>query len=174
VLVTSSDTAATLGLTKRACLSGYGERSNFEGAEPLADITRTGFATAGPQALSAAGLTPREIASFHPYDDFTIAVMLQLEQIGFCEPGRGGAFITETDLSYTGTLPLNTGGGQLSAGQIGLGSGGTNLVEAVRQLFGEGGARQVADTRNALVTGIGVIPYARNWTTSAALVLENV
>jgi acetyl-CoA acetyltransferase len=174
VLVTAAETARDLGLTKRARLSGYGERSNFEGSEPLADATSTGFAIAGPQALRAAGITPREIASFHPYDDFTIAVMLQLEQIGFCEPGGGGAFITDTDLSYAGTLPLNTGGGQISAGQIGLGSGGTNLVEAVRQLFGEGGARQVADTRNALVTGIGVIPYARNWTTSAALVLENV
>jgi acetyl-CoA acetyltransferase len=172
VLVTSAENAIALGLKKRARLSGYGEITNFEGAEPLAGITRTGFATAGPQALRGAGITPRDVASFHPYDDFTIAVMLQLEQIGFCEAGGGGKFIIDTDLSHTGRLPLNTGGGQISAGQIGLGSGGTNLVEAVRQLFGEGGARQVADTRNALVTGIGVIPYARNWSTSAALVLE--
>ena len=174
VLVTSTERAGALGLTRRARISGYGERSNFQGAEPLADATETGFATAGPQALGEAALTPRDIASFHPYDDFTIAVMLQLEQIGFCERGGGARFINDTDLSFQGTLPTNTGGGQISAGQIGLGSGGTNLVEAVRQLFGEGGPRQIADRRNALVTGIGVIPYARNWTTSAALVLEAV
>jgi hypothetical protein len=53
-----------------------------------------------------------------------------------------------------------------------LASGGLNLAEAVRQMFGEGGARQVANPRNALVTGIGVIPYARNWGTSAAMILE--
>jgi acetyl-CoA acetyltransferase len=174
VLVTSAERAATLGLKRGARIAGYGERSNYQGAEPLADITETGFATAGPAALTEASLTPREIASFHPYDDFTIAVMLQLEQIGFCERGGGARFINDTDLSINGSLPTNTGGGQISAGQIGLGSGGTNLVEAVRQLFGDGGARQIADTRNALVTGIGVIPYGRNWTTSAALVLEKI
>ena len=49
---------------------------------------------------------------------------------------------------------------------------GLNLAEAVRQMFGEGGGRQVANPNNALVTGIGVIPYARNWGTSAAMILE--
>jgi acetyl-CoA acetyltransferase len=69
---------------------------------------------------------------FHPYDDFTIAVLLKLEQIGFCGRGEGSRFVLDTDLSYKGTLPLNTGGGQISAGQPGLASGGLNLVEAVR------------------------------------------
>ena len=101
-----------------------------------------------------------------------MAVLLQFEHLGFCERGRGCDFILETDLSYRGTLPLNTGGGQISAGQPRLAGGGVNLVEAVRQLFGEGGERQVADRRNALVTGIGGIPYARNWATSAVLILE--
>ena len=77
-----------------------------------------------------------------------------------------------TDLSYKGDLPLNTGGGQISAGQPGLAGGGLNLVEAIRQLFGEGEARQVDNPKNALVTGIGVIPYGRNWGTSAAMILE--
>jgi acetyl-CoA acetyltransferase len=171
-LVASVEVAEKLGLRKRVTIRGYAECNNFAGANLLADVLETGFAVAGPQALREAGLTPGEIRTFHPYDDFTIAVMLQLEQIGFCEIGQGARFVEATDLSFRGTLPLNTGGGQISAGQIGLGSGGTNLVEAVRQLSGEGGARQVADARNALVTGIGVIPYARNWSTSAALVLE--
>jgi acetyl-CoA acetyltransferase len=109
---------------------------------------------------------------FQPYDDFTIAVQMQLEQLGFCERGQGADFILGTDLTHEGTLPLNTGGGQISAGQPGLAGGALNLVEAVRQLSGEGGARQVRDARNALVTGIGVIPYGRNWSTSAAMILE--
>jgi acetyl-CoA acetyltransferase len=96
----------------------------------------------------------------------------QLEQLGFCPVGTGGQFILDTDLAFSGTLPLNTGGGQISAGQPGLAGGALNLVEGVRQLFGEGGARQVADPRNALITGIGVIPYGRNWATSAAMILE--
>lgn len=112
------------------------------------------------------------IDMFQPYDDFTIAVLMQFEAFGFCGKGEGSAFTLRTDLSHTGELPLNTGGGQISAGQPGLASGGLNLAEAVRQLFGEGGARQVADARNALVTGIGVIPYAKNWGTSSAMILE--
>ena len=109
---------------------------------------------------------------FQPYDDFTIAVMMKFEAFGFCKRGEGSDFTLRTDLSHTGELPLNTGGGQISAGQPGLASGGLNLAEAVRQMFGEGGARQVADPRNALITGIGVIPYARNWGTSSAMILE--
>ena len=79
------------------------------------------------------------------------------------------AFVRDTDLSYEGTLPMNTGGGQISAGQAASSSG--NLIEAVRQLMGEGGPRQVKDTTNALVTGIGWINYGRNWGSSAALAL---
>jgi len=107
-----------------------------------------------------------------PYDDFLIAIVLQLEALGFCRPGEGGRFVLETDLSYRGALPINTGGGQISCGQAGLAGGGLNFVEAVRQLRGEGGARQVANPRNAMVTGIGSIPYIRNWSMSAVMVLE--
>ena len=81
---------------------------------------------------------------------------------------------TSTDrilTTHTGSLPLNTGGGQISAGQAGLAGGGTNLIEAVRQLFGEGDKRQVKNTRNALVTGIGGIPYGRNWMSSVVMIL---
>ena len=119
-----------------------------------------------------AGLTPGEIRMFDPYDDFTIAVLMQLEDFGFCAKGEGSDYVLRTDLSYKGELPLNTSGGQLSAGQPGLAGGGLNLTEAVRQMFGEGGARQVPDPRNALITGIGVIPYGRNWSVSSAMILE--
>lgn len=138
----------------------------------MAEIVETGFLDVGPRAFAKAGLTPKDIAMIQPYDDFLIAVMIQMEQLGFCERGRGADFILNTDMTHRGKLPLNTGGGQISAGQPGLAGGGLNLVEAVRQLFGEGGERQVADNRNAIVTGIGGIPYGRNWATSAVLILE--
>jgi acetyl-CoA acetyltransferase len=134
-------------------------------------VTETGHAVAGAKAFAMAGLTPRDVASFHPYDDFLFAVLLQFEMLGFCKRGQASDFILDTDLSFSGALPLNTSGGQISAGQAGLAAGGTNLVEAIRQLFGEAGARQVRSRSNAVVTGIGGIPYGRNWWTSVVMVL---
>lgn len=159
------------GYSRFVVPTGYGERTNFQIARNDADITETGHRAAGAKAFADAGIGPRDVASFHPYDDFLIAMMLNLEMLGFCKPGQGAAFIHETDFRFDGDLPLNTSGGQISAGQAGLAGGGTNLVEAVRQLFGEAGERQVANTANALVTGIGWIPYGRNWGSSVALVL---
>ena len=168
-----TDRARELGFENRVYPLAYSEITNFAGAEQTPDITETGFSVAGPDALGKAGMTPGEISMFHPYDDFLIAVMLKLEQIGFCERGQGSRFLRDTDISPTGTLPINTGGGQIGCGQPGLAGGGVNLVEAVRQLMGEAGERQVPDPANALVTGIGVIPYGRNWGTSNAMVLVN-
>jgi acetyl-CoA acetyltransferase len=172
LVVTSREEAKRRGWSKLAAPVAYAEITNFNGRDPLADITETGFGQLAPRLFAQANLKPADIRMFQPYDDFTIAVQMQLEQLGFCERGAGARFILDTDLSFTGKLPLNTGGGQISAGQPGLAGGALNLVEAVRQLFGEGGQRQVPDPRNALVTGIGVIPYGRNWSTSAAMILE--
>jgi len=172
LVVTSTTRAQELGARKRVHPIGYGERINHLETEQCPDITAIGHSVAGARALKAAGLTPTQIQSFHPYDDFLIAIVLQLEQLGFCEIGRGCRFVMEHDLSYRGDLPLNTGGGQISAGQAGLAGGAHNLVEAVRQLFGEAGARQVNRRDNAMVTGIGWIPYGRNWASSTVLILE--
>jgi acetyl-CoA acetyltransferase len=172
VLVTSADTARRLGIKKIVRVAGYAEVSNHDGANTCPDVIESGFSRVAPAVFSRAGLKPADIRMFHPYDDFTIAVLMQLEEFGFCERGAGSDYILATDLSWTGDLPLNTGGGQMSAGQPGLAGGGVMLVEAIRQMFGEGGPRQVADPRNALVTGLGVIPFARNWATSAAMILE--
>jgi len=171
-LVTTEKNAERLGLDKVVYPVAYGEVTNFKGNESTPDITQSGFTKIGPAVLEKAGLRPSDIRMFQPYDDFTIAVMMKFEAFGFCGKGEGSAYTMRTDLSHTGELPLNTGGGQISAGQPGLASGGLNLAEAVRQMFKEGGTRQVADPRNALVTGIGVIPYARNWGTSSAMILE--
>ena len=173
VLVMSRTEAARRGFSRIAVPLGYGERTNYRGGESTVDVTETGHLVAGKKAFAQAGRVPTEMGSFHPYDDFIIAIMLQLEMLGFCPQGQGAAFIHAHEFGIHGDLPLNTGGGQISAGQVGLAGGGTNLVEAVRQLFGEAGARQVKDRRNALVTGIGGIPYARNWMTSAAMILTS-
>jgi acetyl-CoA acetyltransferase len=151
---------------------GYGEITNFGGTDPLTYITVSVFSVAGPKALKQAGMTPKDVRMIQPYDDFLIALMIVFEDTGFCPKGKAAQFIHETDLTWKGKLPLNTSGGQISAGQAGLAGGGTNLVEAVRQLFGEAGERQVSDPRNAMVTGIGVIPYGRNWNVSNVMILE--
>ncbi len=172
VLVTSTENAKKLGARKMIHPVGYGEITNFRGTEMLPDITVSGFTVAGPRALLQAGMSVKDVRMIMPYDDFLIAIVITLEDIGFCRKGEGCDFVLDTDLSYKGTLPLNTSGGQISAGQPGLAGGGLNLVEAVRQMFGEAGERQVSDPANAMVTGIGVIPYGRNWGVSNVLILE--
>ncbi|MVT63577.1 thiolase family protein [Bradyrhizobium pachyrhizi] len=171
VLVMSAVEATRRGL-KAVYPTGYAERTHYKVTEPMTEIIDSGFLEAGPRALKQAGLKASEIQSFHPYDDFIIAIMLQLEQIGFCQQGAGADFVLSRDMTFQGDLPLNTGGGQISAGQPGLAGGGLNLVEAVRQMFGDGGPRQIKRTQNAMVTGIGGIPYARNWCTSGVMILE--
>ena len=172
LLITSTERARAMGLEKPVYPVAYSEITNFEPDDPNPDVTETGFATVGPEVFAKAGMSPDDIDMFHPYDDFLIAMMLQMEQIGFCGRGEGADFILGTDMSPIGTLPLNTGGGQISAGQPGLGGGGVNLTEAIRQLMGEATGRQVEDAKNALVTGIGVIPYFRNWGSSNCMILE--
>jgi len=171
-LVTSTKIAREIGCKAPVHPIAYRERINFDPANEIDDITISGFTQAGPAALQDAGLGEGDIQSFHPYDDFYIAILLQLEQIGFCKTGQVAAFLREHDIGINGDLPINTGGGQISAGQPGLANGGVNLIEAVRQLRGEAGPRQLAKADNAMVTGIGVIQYARNWGCSNVMILE--
>jgi acetyl-CoA acetyltransferase len=171
-LVTSTKRARALGFDRLVHPVAYRELVNFDPRQEVKDITVTGFSWVGPMALADAGMKAADIQSFHPYDDFYIAVALQLEQIGFCGPGQAAAFLAERNIGIGGDLPINTGGGQISAGQPGLAGGGVNLIEALRQLRGEAGPRQLARAENAMVTGIGVIQYARNWGCSNVLILE--
>ena len=176
ILITTTERARTMGARHAVHPIAYEEMTNFNVRNPLPDVTESGFSVAGPRALEKAGMSAADIGMLHPYDDFLVAVMLQLEQIGFCGRGEGSDYLNATDISPNGRLPINTGGGQISCGQPGLAGGQLNLVEAVRQLYGEAGSRQVAkpvtDNGTAMVTGIGVIPYVRNWGTSAVLILE--
>ena len=169
LIVTSRKRAKEKGLDNSVIPIGYAERTNFKGGENLVDVTQKRSRDRRQEGAGAGRLAIKDVRSFHPYDDFLIAIVMQFEAFGFCKPGEGMPFVRDTICPINGTLPLNTGGGQISAGQAACSS--HNLIEAVRQLMGEGGKRQVKDTTNALVTGIGWINYGRNWGTSAALVL---
>ncbi|MES2169174.1 MAG: thiolase family protein [Actinomycetota bacterium] len=106
------------------------------------------------------------------YDDYPIAVLKQLEDLGFCESGDGGPFLERTDISLHGDLPINTGGGLLSGGQPRLGGGFIPVVEAVRQLRGEAGERQIPGAAVGLVSGIGLIDYVGNLVVTAGMILS--
>lgn len=88
------------------------------------------------------------------YDSFTITVLLTLEALGFCGLGEGGAFVSDQRTAPGGEVPMNTNGGGLSYAHPGM-YGIFLLIEAVRQLRGECGPRQVSGARNALVHGTG-------------------
>ncbi|MDA4129809.1 MAG: thiolase family protein [Thaumarchaeota archaeon] len=153
---------------------GLGECDNYyHGSKALPDITYTGVTVSSKIALDCARLEPKDMHLFEPYDDYTIAVLMQLEDAGFCRKGEGGKFVEDTDLSYKGALPVNTGGGQLSGGQAGLASGFLNLLEAVRQLRGEGGSRQVRNAKYGMVTGLGNLQYAKNLAYTSVAILGN-
>src|SRR5262249_28538255 len=106
------------------------------------------------------------------YDDYPIAVMIQIEDFGYCKKGEGGKFVEAHDLTYKGNFPVNTGGGELSVGQAGLAGGFLHIVEALRQLRGEAEGHQVKKAERALVTGIGWLNYGENSGTRAALFME--
>jgi acetyl-CoA acetyltransferase len=118
------------------------------------DLTVGPAAVSGPLAFARAGVSPADVDVAELYDAFTYMLLLTLEDLGFCPKGEGGRFVQEGSLCIGGQLPTNTDGGGLSAchpGQRGL----FLLVEAVRQLRGECGPRQVADAKIACVSGTG-------------------
>lgn len=110
-------------------------------------------ARCGPRALEIAGLGAADIDVAMLYDCFTIVVLMQLEAYGFCAPGEAGDFVAGGRIAPGGALPVNPSGGLLAEG---YGGGMLHVIEAVRQLRGNAGERQVADAEVALVTGHGL------------------
>jgi acetyl-CoA acetyltransferase len=108
---------------------------------------------AAEQAYAAAGVGPGDVDIAQLYDNFTISVIVWLEHAGFCKRGEGGAFVEGGRIQLGGELPVNTAGGNLSESYM---QGWLHIVEAVRQLRGDCGPRQVADAGIALVTGRGM------------------
>jgi acetyl-CoA acetyltransferase len=120
----------------------------------MPDLTVTGGAVSGPAAFAMAGIKHDDVDLLMGYDSFTITALLHLEDLGFCPKGEGGAFVEDGKLGPGGSLPMNTNGGGLSYTHPGM-YGMFLLVEAVRQLRGECGPRQVPDARVAVAHGSG-------------------
>ncbi|MEU8250588.1 acetyl-CoA acetyltransferase [Nonomuraea sp. NPDC048916] len=135
---------------------GYGERTTNTSMTAVPDLTVTGAAGSGADAFARAGVTPADIDVVQVYDSFTITVALTLESLGFCGRGEALDWIAGGRIRPGGGFPLNTSGGGLSychPGQFGI----LLLIEAVAQLRGEAGARQVPGARLALAHGTGGI-----------------
>ncbi len=120
----------------------------------MPDLTVTAASQSGAEAFAMAGLQPKDIQLLELYDAFTINTILFLEDLGFCAKGEGGAFVEGGALGPGGRLPVNTNGGGLSCTHPGM-YGIFTLIEAVRQLRGEAGERQVPGVATALAHGNG-------------------
>jgi len=116
------------------------------------DIFEIGLSISAPSAFEMAELSPQEIDFAQIYDCFTFEVLQQIEEIGFCKRGEGGAFVEGGRIEIGGELPVNTHGGLLSeAHTLGM----NHIVEAVKQLRGDAGKRQLDKANVGVVTGWG-------------------
>ncbi|WP_454689721.1 thiolase C-terminal domain-containing protein [Achromobacter aloeverae] len=155
-IVTSAERAADLK-AKPVYLQGIGEFHTHEHLMCAPSLTEFGATESGRTAYRMAGLTPGDIDVAELYDCFTIVPILELEELGFCKPGEGGAFFAEGHARIGGKLPVNTHGGMLSHAHAGAAGGLFGIVEAVRQLRGGLGPRQVENAEVALVHNEGGI-----------------
>ncbi len=152
-------------------LLGAGESVKGQDAGAV-DLTYSGAVRSGPPAFAMAGVAPGDIQYASIYDSFTITVLMQLEDLGFCAKGEGGRFVADGNLiSGVGRLPFNTDGGGLCNNHPANRGGITKVIEAVRQLRGEAHrAVQVPGCTLALAHGTGGLLGSRHG--SATLILE--
>jgi acetyl-CoA acetyltransferase len=120
----------------------------------MPDLTTTAARESGRAAFTEAGLQPRDVKVLNLYDAFTITPILFLEDLGFCAKGEGGPFVANGGIAPGGHLAVNTNGGGLSYCHPGM-YGLLGMIEAVRQVRGEAGARQQAGVDVALAHGNG-------------------
>jgi acetyl-CoA acetyltransferase len=153
VVVTTTERAKDLARPLVPILS-VAEASRHMNISTTPDLTTTAAADSGPRAFDLAGLKPSDVDVVELYDAFTINTLLFLEDLGFCAKGEGGPFVANGGIAPGGRLPVNTNGGGLSYTHPGM-YGIFLIVEAVRQLRGEAGDRQVADAHVGLVHGNG-------------------
>ncbi len=133
---------------------GISGQQTHSSLSQIPDITNVGAFDAAPRVWEMAGLGPKDMDLAQIYDCFTITVMEQLEAYGFCGRGESGPYVEGGRIELGGELPVNTHGGLLSQAHI---DGMLHVTEAVRQLRGECGARQVPNAKLELVTGNGGI-----------------
>jgi acetyl-CoA acetyltransferase len=153
VVITSVERARDLE-ARPVYVLGHGEASTNVSMSQVPDLTSTGGRDSSSRAYKMAGIGPSDIDVTQIYDSFTITVLLTLEALGFCERGEAGSFVEGGRIAPGGDFPLNTSGGGLSYCHPGM-YGIFLIIEAVRQLRGEAGARQVAGARTAVSHGTG-------------------
>ncbi|EBA06696.1 thiolase family protein [Sagittula stellata] len=170
-IVTTPEKAEELGLST-ARVAATIERHNAFAEDPVQ--VRGGWARDIDHLWSASGFGPQEIDTVQVYDDYPVIVAMQLADLGFCDKAALSRFIAETDFTIAGTLPLNTNGGQLSAGQAGAAGGFQNLTEGLRQILHEPLGEQVPEARRALISGFGLVNYDRGVCTGAAALEQEV
>lgn len=165
-LVMREDRARELGLP-HALVRGAIERHNAYSEDPV--MVRGGWLMDRDELYAQAGAQPADVDFIQAYDDYPVIVMLQFEDLGFCDKGSGPQFVRTRTLTHDGDFPNNTGGGQLSCGQPGAAGGFMGMTESIRQLTGDAGERAVRDARLGLVTGFGMVTYDRCLCTGAIL-----
>ncbi|HEU0149257.1 MAG TPA: thiolase [Bradyrhizobium sp.] len=133
---------------------GTGEAIGHGSISGMSDLTTTAAAISGPRAFAAARVGPRDVDVALLYDAFTITPILFLEDLGFCAKGEGGAFVQDGGIAPGGRLAVNTNGGGLSYCHPGM-YGLLAMIECIRQLRGECGARQIDRHDIALAHGNG-------------------
>jgi acetyl-CoA acetyltransferase len=165
-LVMRKARAEDLGLPYVRIL-GTIERHNGFPSDPIQ--MRGGWAIDRDDLYAQAGVGPRDIDFFQTYDDYPVISLMQIEDLGFCGKGEGPEFVRNNTLTFDGSFPVNTSGGQLSVGQAGAAGGYLGMVEAMRQLTGQAAARAVKDAKVGLVTGFGMINFDRGLASGAAI-----
>ncbi|RIV82595.1 thiolase family protein [Aurantiacibacter xanthus] len=164
-IVTTPEIAQRRGLPAASVLATI-ERHNAFPEDPVQ--LRGGWAMDIDSFWTAAGIRPADVDCLQVYDDYPVIVAMQIEDLGFCPKGAVHKMIRQTDFTIAGDLPLNTNGGQLSAGQAGAAGGFQNLTEGLRQILHQPLGEQVPDAEIALVSGFGLVNYDRGVCTGAA------
>ena len=126
-----------------AWLAGIGERFTHEHLIAAESLTHSGATESARQAFEMAGLQPKDVDFAQLYDCFTITPVLLAEELGLTDPGEGWTLWQDGHAGVKGQFPINTHGGMLSHCHAGAAGGHLNIVECVRQLRGDQGARQV-------------------------------
>jgi len=166
-LVVTSAERARDAKKKPAYLLGAAEAVRHTGIG-RENVLEVAAAQSGPKAMAMAGIRHSDVDLRMIYDSFTITVLLTLENLGFCARGEGGAFVSGGRLAFDGPCPTNTDGGGLSSNHPGM-RGIFLVIEAVKQLRGEAGARQVKKCAVALCHGTGGVISRRH--SGATLIL---
>ena len=165
-LVMSDARARDLGLP-HVVIRGAIERHNAYAEDPV--MVQGGWRKDRDDLYAQAGVKPAELDFVQTYDDYPVIVMMHFEDLGFCEKGEGPAFVRANTMTFDGSFPNNTSGGQLSAGQAGAAGGFLGMVESIRQLTDQAGPRTVPDAKLGLVAGFGMVTYDRCLCTGAVI-----